>query len=403
MSEVIHLKTPTGGKVTVTTAPVVTEREIAEERGNIIQTLHAAYLTLNDSMSEFQKQWDANPTMAFLDSAREGVMQGSSTWVSDQAELFDKKTWVELGGKIENFAGGCLDRMAAYSKQQYKDLEKEVNKHVAKPDRTLYNWAWWQKSIEDQVKGTVEEQTRRLCAVETGVRETATAIAATAEKARKIYKYRDAIMNLPLLIAAGDPKPIQAFVEIELMDIDKKLATAIRNDPNFAIVLEIIADNESALSYVSYVSLMIEAIPPNFYAYIGGKGAAYVVIEVVMLVITALLSAGAAAAARIATLVVRLATTSAKVAGAAKKLKHAKAAVDAFIRVLEDLMTAVNDLHALGAKLVKARSKGLTVRGNANTRLAAQKQSIRREKKCMVCGRTGHPSQRHRRGHVTYT
>lgn len=402
MAEVLHLKAPTDGAVLVTTAPTVTEREIVEERGNIIHTLHAAYLTLNDSMSEFQSHWDANPALAFLDSAREGAMQGSSTWLSDQAELFDKATWVDLGGKIDKFAGGCLDRMAAYSKQQYKDLEKEVNKHVANPGRTLYNWAWWQNTIEDQVQGTVAEQKRRLRAVEAGVQETATAIAETAEKARLVYKHRDAIMNLPVLIAAGDPKPIQAFVEKELMEIDSDLATKIRKDPNFSIVLEIIADNESALSYVSYVSLMIEAIPPNFYAFIAGKGAAYVVIEVVMLVITALLSAGAAAAARIAALVVRLATTSAKVAGAAKKLKRAKVAVDAFIRALEDLMTAVNDLHALGAMLVRARSKGLTVRGNANTRLAAKKESIRRDKKCLVCAKTDHVTPRHRRGHVVY-
>lgn len=402
MSEVIHLKAPASGAVTVTSAPLVTEREIAEERENIIHTLQAAYLTLNDSMAEFQKQWDANPALAFLDAAREGAMQGSSTWVDDQAELFDKKTWVELGGKIENFAGGCLDRMAAYSKQQYKDLQREVNKHVANPERTLYNWAWWQKSIEDQVMGTVAEQTRRLQAVETGIRQTAAEIAEAAEKARKVYKYRDAIMNLPVLIAAGDPKPIQSFVEKELMDIDPKLAKAIRTDPNFAIVLEIIADNESALSYVAYVSLMVEAIPPNFYAYIGGKGAAYVAIEVVMLVITALLSAGAAAAARVAALVVRLATTSAKVAGAAKKLKRAKAAVDAFIRALEDLMTAARDLHALGAKLVKARSKSVTVRGNANARLAAQKNSIKRDTKCLCCGKTDHRTPRHRRGITAY-
>lgn len=402
MSEVIHLKTPKEGKVIVTSAPLVTEREIAEDRGNIIQTLHAAYLTLNDSMSEFQKRWDANPTMAFLDSARDGAMQGSSTWLSDQAELFDKATWTELGGKIENFAGGCLDRMAAYSKQQYKDLEREVNKHVANPGRTLYNWAWWQKTIEDQVKGTVVEQRMRLEALHTGVRQTAQAIAETADKARKVYRHRDAILNLPVLIAAGEPKPIQAFVDTVVMDIDPELGRAIRTDPNFAIVLEIIADNESALSYVSYVSLMIEAIPPNFYAFIAGKGAAYVAIELVMLVITALLSAGAAAAARVAALVVRLATTSAKVAGAAKHLRRAKEAVDAFIRALEDLMTAVNDLHALGAKLVKARSKGLTVRGNANTRLAAKKGSIRRDKKCLVCGRTDHPTPRHRRGVTAY-
>lgn len=390
MSEVVHLKTPNAGPVVVTTAPVVTEREIFEERGNVIQTLHAAYLTLNLSMAEFQKQWDANPALAFMDAARDGVMQGSSTWVSDQAELFDKKTWVELGGKIEDFAAGSLDRMGAYSREQYNYLQKNVRRYG------------WLQMLENEVKGAVADQSRRLQSAGAELSASVTALGQTAEKARKLYKHRDAIMNLPLLIAAGDPRPIQAFVEKELMDIDPVLAKAIRKDPNFAIVLEIIADNESALSYAAYVSLMIESIPPNFYAYVAGKGAAYVVIEVIMLVITALLSAGAAAAARVAVLVARIATTSAKIAGTTAKLKRAKVAVDAFVRMLEDLMTACNDLHALGAKLVKARSKGLVVRGNANTRMAAQKQSIRRETKCLACGKKDHPTPLHRRGVTVY-
>lgn len=401
-SEVKHLQAPMDGAVVVTAEPVVTEREIAEERGNIIQTLHVAYLTLNDEMAEFQQQWDANPAMAFIDSAREGAAEGGSAWLADQADLFDKATWIELGGKIEDMTGNCIDRFATYSKQQYQDLEREVNKHVANPEKTLYNWAWWQKTIETQVKETVAQQTNRLDAAGQQIKNTVKDVADAAEKARKIYKHRDAILNLPVLIAAGQPRPIQAFVEHELMDIDPVLAKAIRNDPNFAIVLEIIADNESALSYLAYVGLMVESIPPNFYAFIAGKGAAYVVIEVVLLVVTALLSAGAAAAARIAALIARLAATSAKIAAAGRKLKRAKTAVEAFIHALEDLNRAINELHGLGAKLVKARSKGLVVRGNTKTNLVAKKESIRRDKRCLLCGSTAHVTPRLRRGTVVY-
>ncbi|GGC07993.1 hypothetical protein [Pseudoduganella buxea] len=402
MSEVIRLEAPRDGGVLVTAVPVVTEREIVRDRDNIIQTLHAAYLALCEDMADFQHQWDADPTKAFLDSARAGASQGAADWLGDQAALFDKKTWVEIGHKVENFTGDCLDRMATYSKQQYQDLAREINKHVSNPERTLYNWAWWQRTIEDEARAAVDSQRARLNAAVASVNDTASSMLATAEKAQKLYKHRDAILNLPSLIAIGDPKPIQAFVENELMDIDPKLAKAIRNDPRFSIVLEIIADNESALSFLAYASLMIEAIPPNFYAFIAGKGAIYIVIEVILLVVTALLSAGAAAATRVAWLVARLTSASAKLAGAAAKVRRAKAALDAFVRMLEDLMRAVNELHDLGGKLIRARLKGLSVRGSTKTKLTAKKESIRRDKRCRICGRTDHPTPRHRRGHVVY-
>ena len=259
-------------------------------------------------------------------------------------------------------------------------------------------WAWWQRSIEDTTNDLYTKQAQRLeSAVSTGK-----SVLEAADKARKIYQHRDAILNLPALIADGKPKPIQAFVENELMDIDPELAKAIRNDPNFAIVLEIIADNESALTYLSYVGLMMEAIPPNFYAYVAGKGAAYLIIEVILLVVTALLSAGTAAAARITMLLARFAQTSANVAGIGKKIRRAKAAIEAFIRVIEDLSKAADDLHNLGAKLLRARGKGLHLKGSTKTTLQAKKESIKRDKKCRLCGSTQHTTPRSKRGTVVY-
>ncbi len=186
------------------------------------------------------------------------------------------------------------------------------------------------------------------------------------------------------------------------MDIDPALAKAIRHDPNFAVVLEIIADHDSALSYLAYVGLMLEAIPPNFYAYVAGKGGAYIMIEIVMLIVTALLSAGSAVAVRIGALVARFASASAKVGTIQRKFKRAKAAVDAFIRVLEDLSRAADDLHTLGVKLIHARSKKLIVRGNTKTTLQAKRTMVKRDKRCRLCGSTSHTTPRTRRGTVEY-
>lgn len=396
--EDLRLAAPKAGQVTVTTKPTVTEREIVEERGNIIQTLHAAYLTLTDAMAEFQQRWDAGPAWSIAEGVIEGAADGGSTWLNDQAEMFEKEYWQQLGRQIEEFSGTSIDRLAIYSRQQYNDLAREVNRLVAEPDKTLYNWAWWQQSIE----GAVQSQIADLVALEAEARSTARAVAGSAEKAQKLYKHRAAIINLPALIAEGDPKPIQAFVENELMDIDPELAKAIRGDPRFAIVLEVLADNETTLTYISYAGLMIEAVPPNFVAYIAGKGSMYLIIELVLLVATALLSAGTAAAARIASLLARLAMTSAKLSGASRKFERAKIAIAAFIRAIEDLQSAVTQIHQLGPKLLSARSRGLVVRGSTETKLQARKESIRRDKRCRICGSPKHPTPRHRRGTVIY-
>lgn len=401
-SEIKHLQVPKDGPVSVTIESDVTEQEIVEERETIVQRLHSAYLNLTDEMAEFQREWDDNPTAAFITSARDGWNQGGAAWLNDQAELFEKKTWVSLGDKIKEAAGSSYDRLATYSKGRYVEIQKELNKDIAKPDDTIYNWAWWQAALEHEAESLYTQQVKQLESVKHNIVDAANSVLNTFHMSQKIYQHREAILNLPSLIADGKPKPIQAFVEVVLMDIDPELAKAIRYDPNFFLVLEVIADNDSALTYLSYVGLMIEAIPPNFYAYVAGKGGAYVMIEVVMLIVTALLSAGSAVAARIAMLVARFAANSAKLVNIGKKLQRAKAAIDAFIRAIEDFSDAVGDLHNLGAKLVKARSKKLHIRGSTKTTLKAKKESIKRDKKCRRCGSTQHSTPRSRMGTVVY-
>lgn len=386
------------GAVLAVARPDVTEQEIVEDRDAIVHRLHAAYLNLTDHMAEFQQQWDEGPTMAFITAAREGWNQGGADWLNDQAELFEKDTWVKLGRDVKEFAGTSYDRLATYSKQRYESLRDELNRHIENPDDTLYNWAWWQRGIEEQI----DDRIARLEAAGAAVRDGAQSVLNTADKAKKIYRHREAIANLPTLIAGGDPKPVQAFVDTVLMDIDPELAKAIRNDPNFAIVLELIADHDSALGYLAYVGLAVEAIPPNFYAYTAGKGGAYVAIEVVLLLVTALLSLGAGVAARIGMLTARFAAAGAKAATAGAKIRRAQAAVSAFVRLLEDFSRAVDDLHVLGEKLVRARSKGLVLRGSTKTTVLAKRESIKRDKRCRVCGSTKHSTPRHRPGTVVY-
>jgi hypothetical protein len=396
------MEAPKDGAVIVTTEVTVTEKEIVEEREGIVLRLHAAYLNLSDQMVEFQSQWDDNPTLAFVTSAREGWNAGGADWLNDQAELFKAELWTDLGGKIRDAAGTAYDRLAGYSRQRYDELHKQLSRHIENPEDTLYNWAWWQREITEEVTELGQQQLKKIDEARHAVQDAANTVIESANKAIKIYQHRDAILNLPSLIADGKPQPVQNFVDTVLWDIDPELAKSIRNDPNFAVVLEIIADHDSALSYLAYVGLMIEAIPPNFYAYVAGKGSAYLMIEVVMLVVSALLSAGAAVAARITMLIGRFAAAGVKVVTANRRIQRAKAAIEAFIRILRDLSDAVDDLHNLGSRLISARSKGLVVRGKTKTTLQAKREAVRRDKRCRRCGSTQHSTPRSHIGKVVY-
>lgn len=394
---------PKSGSVLITVEPSITEREIVEERENIILGLHSAYLDLVDAMAEFQQQWDRNPVLAFHNSALEGFSQGGAAWLSDQAELFEKKTWVELGEKVQEMAGTASDTLASHALKQFDAIEARLEAHAKNPEATVLNWAWWQATIKAEANEYIRDETAKLTAVKEGVEDLAHSVLNTAEKAKKIYKYREAIFNLPTLIAQGKPRPIQAFVEKELMDIDKELATAIRYHPNFALILEIIEDNDSVLTYLSYVGLMFEAVPPNFYAYVAGKGGAYLMIEVVLLIVTALLSAGTAAAARIGLLVARFAMTGARAVNASARIRRGQLAIGSYIRALQSLSKATDDLHTFSAKLVKVRAKPVVATGKSKTTIKAKKESIRRDKKCRICGGTDHVTpKKYKLGNVEY-
>lgn len=401
--------TSSNGSVLVVAKPTVTEQDVVESRQLVIQRLDSAYNDLVSRMAPFQREWDASPRMALLESTLAGATAGASEWGSDFADLFKEETWTELGTKVKGMAGSALDAAWSYSRGVYGDIAKssqEMSRQAGKvldnPDQTVLNWGWWQRNFEKAADEAEAAITARIEAQVNAAKSAADTATASVQKLRKMYKHRDAIFNLPQLLVAGDPKPVQAFVDTVLADIDPELAKEIRNNPKFHLVLELIADHDSILSYLSYLGLIVEAIPPNFLAYLAAKGSVYLLIEVVLLLVTALLSAGTVAAARVASILARLAANSAKFAKAAKKVERAKEAFEAFIRVVDDFWQAVNDLHNLAEKLLSARTRGLVLRGNTRSTITARKGAIKRDRKCRLCGSSQHTTPRHRQGTVEY-
>jgi hypothetical protein len=213
-------------------------------------------------------------------------------------------------------------------------------------------------------------------------------------KAHTIIKYREQIYSIPELIAKGDGAAIIAFIRGPLKEIDPELSENILNNPELPAAIAVVQDHDTLLTYLAYVSLMLDAIPPNFYVYAAGKGATYVVLELVLNIVLGLLTEGAFVAARVATLLARFAMTSAKVAGVARKIKKAEAAVQAFRRYITECTEALHDIRALGHKLLQIRGKGTVAKGSTKETMTLRKENVKRDKRCKCCGSTHHTSPR---------
>jgi hypothetical protein len=356
-------------------------------------------------MQEFQQHWDENPKLAFLDATYEGAKAGGGEWASSMGDLFHADTWKSIGSKIGDFAGQTYDRAAVYSAEQYEALRASFDqgrKLVDDADDTIKNWAWWQSAIEEKEVDMHRYAEQRITAATKAVNDAAATVIDSVDKANKVYAHRDEILNLPNLIAAGDARGVQNFIDTGLMDIDPELAKSIKQSGEFHIALELIADHDSALNYMSYLSLMIEAVPPNFYGYMSVKYGVQLLLEVILSLVLAFLTGGAGVAARLTALSARLLSASAKVAGVARRMKKAQEAIHAMVRVIEDFMDAASDLHALGRKLTGARARGVTLKGKTKETLSAKKEMIKRDHRCRLCGSNAHTTPRGRLGKVVY-
>ncbi|AIW13582.1 hypothetical protein VITU102760_25560 [Vibrio tubiashii] len=128
-----------------------------------------------------------------------------------------------------------------------------------------------------------------------------------------IAKHRQTIPELPQKISNGDIDAVETFVDTVLIELDPDWAQEIKGHEQFPNAMAIIEDHDTILTYVTYLSLMLEAIPLNFYFYYGGKAGTYLILELILTVVLAICTLGTGAAARIATLVARF-------AGGAKKV-----------------------------------------------------------------------------------
>jgi predicted HAD superfamily Cof-like phosphohydrolase len=82
-------------------------------------------------------------------------------------------------------------------------------------------------------------------------------------------EHRREIAKLLEILIEGDIKALQNFADTVLADISPTTANEIKNKTDFNTSLAVIEDPVIALTYLRYASLMLQAVPPNFYALVG--------------------------------------------------------------------------------------------------------------------------------------
>lgn len=381
------------------------ESDIAATRKSMEARLNGAYLDLLSQMSEFQQQWDRYGVAAIYMSAAEGAYAGAAGWLEDQGELFEAKTWTDLGNTVANAAEEAWDYTATYARETFDGIKKQVgeaNLLLEDVSDNAFNWNWWRQQINQTVADTHTQAVKLADQTRKDIEQAQELLKSSVAKTEKIYKHRAAIFNLHKDLASGDIKQIERFVDTVLMDIDPALAKEIKDNPDWAAVLEVIADHDSILTYLAYISLFLEAVPPNFYAYLAGKGNAYLLMELLLLLICSVLSAGTATVGRLTMLAARITATSSRVGRAGARIRQGVAAIKAFARTIEDFAAAAEDLHGLGNKLKRARASGIKVQGKTGGTLEARKNQEKRNRKCRVCGKEDRKTPRNMRGTVEY-
>ncbi|MBL4898699.1 MAG: hypothetical protein JKX76_03510, partial [Colwellia sp.] len=397
-------QTPEGSLVVEVTREPGIEQEIESLRQSLQMQLDGAYRDTVKQMSEFQEQWDTYGYASIPMSGAQGLYAGGSSWVKDQADLFEVETWKSLGSDIADAASEALDYASEYAEETYDSIITSANAGADWVDENsdkLSSWNWWAEQADEAIvdaRATAREYGHDA---KENINDAIDFLEESAERVEKLLKHQNAILALPRHIAEGNPRKVQRFIDTVLMDIDPEMANAIKNNPDFHLVLELIADHDTALTYFAYVNLFIEAVPPNFYAYLNGKGGAYVAIEVLLLVALSFLSLGTGTAARAGMLAARL-SAAAKTANNLRKLKKAQAAIAAFTKSFEVFMDSIETLKKLGQKLSKARNGGTFKKGSNGTTMTMKKNSIKRDARCRICKKTTHTTPRARRGCIEY-
>lgn len=364
------------------------EKQISNIQESVEASLDGAYNALVDDMQGFRQQWDEKGYWTLGD----GVIDGAKAWGADIVDMLSPSFWGDAADTISDLSSSVIDKLAIYSADKFNAITKAMlneKGQLNNPTWVLETLGREFDSFQDSVFQSVDE----------AIEEVGQLYAESQDVVRKlecIAKHRQTILALPQKISNGDVDAVQTFVDTVLMELDPEWAMEVKGHEQFPRAMAIIEDHDTILTYVTYLSLMLEAIPPNFYFYYGGKAGTYLLLELVLTIVLAIFTLGTGAAARIATLVARLAGGAKKVKG----IRNAAKALDSFIKALESLIDVLADYQELAEKLVK-RPLG-KFKGKPVMTMTAKKKAVKRDASCRLCHSNQHKTPRVKRGELEY-
>ncbi|AYO20548.1 DUF4150 domain-containing protein [Vibrio owensii] len=364
------------------------EEQITNIQDSVEATLDGAYNVLIEDMKGFQQQWDEEGYWTLGD----GVIDGAQAWGADIVDMLSPSFWGDAADTISDLSSSAVDKLAIYSVDKFNSITKAMlneKGQLKNPTWVLETLGREFDSFQDSVFESVDE----------AIEDVSKLYAESQDVVRKlecIAKHRQTILELPQKISNGDVDAVETFIDTVLMDFDPDWAKEIKGHEQFPNAMAIIEDHDTILTYVTYLSLMLEAIPPNFYFYYGGKAGTYLILELILTVVLAICTLGTGAAARIATLVARFAAGAKKVKG----IRNAAKAFDSFIKAVESLIDVLSDYQELAEKLVK-RPLG-KFKGKPVTTMTAKKKAVKRDASCRLCHSNQHKTPRYKRGELEY-
>ncbi|SEB04677.1 hypothetical protein [Rubrimonas cliftonensis] len=367
------------------------EQEVDELAEAVRARLDGAYRALKDKMRPYQEQWDRWGYLSLPIAQAQGLAESAEEWAVGLGDLFTTQYWSEIGEGLSTLGSGALDTARAAGGRAL-----ELADEIYDNRENFIDGDWWWRQGEE----TVDSARQTAADLAATIGEGAAAMERSSRAAAAVFRQRDAIMALPDLVVAGDVDGIERFIDTALADIDPDLAAQMRYDKTWQSSIELLHDGETAALFTTYLSLFLSATPPNFWHHIYGRAGFYVLVEVVLLVIGALLG-GAGAAARIAVITARLgrfAATAGRLGQAADKVMDA---VRATIRMFDALRDSITDIDRLKDRLLMARRRSVQ-RGGTRSTLRHRRDTEERDGRCRVCGNRGHATPIPRRGQVDY-
>lgn len=350
------------------------EQQIAESINTIQSDLDGLYHELVDSMSGFQQEWELNG-LATLD---DGLLAGAKSWGNDLTDLFSIKTWRETGEFLATGLSDSLDFTYNYAEDKYQAITNAITDEHG----NMQNVTWISARLYDEVEQTITEKQSDLRELLQGAESVFDDVVTAGHKAQVIAVNHKQILALPQMIANSDIDGIEKFIDDVVTELDPEWAREIKESEKYPLVLALIQEHNTALTFSAYISLILEAIPPNFYAYYGGKYGVYVLLELVLTLTLAFFTLGAGVAARSAMWTAKLA----QYANNTRKIQNVPKAVEALNSVkltIKTITKVTEDLEKTGLLLVK-RPLGKYPTASDKT-LEIEKKNIERNKKCRIC------------------